>query len=204
MDDHDPSDYYEEYYRRFEPEKEFLPRDTEIDEAKATLIEFFEQNREKVFYYKQLQVKLEKKHFHWITEAAIDELIGENYIGLQIEQLIGATRVNFVFHPRKWRYYKTPIKTSLEVIRAYSHHTIAMACGEQADTLFFNALMARGFFCHGQDTNGYKEKKWTTTNHNLDFMIEKDEVVYGCEVKNTFDYISREQLSVKLQICRHL
>ncbi|MEW6001193.1 MAG: hypothetical protein AB1638_00870 [Nitrospirota bacterium] len=90
------------------------------------------------------------------------------------------------------------------MIREYSHHEIAMACGEQADVLFFNALIAKGFFSQGQDINEFKGKKWIKTNHDLDFIIEKDRIVYGCEVKNTFDYIDEDELSIKLEICEYL
>ena len=42
------------------------------------------------------------------------------------------------------------------------------------------------------------------TDHNLDFIVERDNIPYGCEVKNTLGYIDKEELLVKLDICDHL
>ena len=111
--------------------------------------------------------------------------------------------MKFLFDTKN-RYYKRQIKKCIDVIREYSDHVIARACGEQADVLFFNALVRRGFVSHGQDVNEYKEKKWEESKHNLDFIIEKDSIVYGCEVKNTFAYIEKDEFLIKLRICDYL
>lgn len=92
----------------------------------------------------------------------------------------------------------------MRVIREYSDHTIARGCGEQADMLFLTALLSRGFILCGQDANEYRGIKWPGSAHNFDFIIEKDSVGYGCEVKNTFDYIEKEELSIKLRMCEFL
>jgi hypothetical protein len=157
-----------------------------------------------VFYIKQLEVMFEKKFFHWITGRALGELIGEGFLKMvEMPLSVEGTRVKFLFDPQN-RYYKRPIKKSIDVIREYSEHVIARGCGEQADLLFFNALISRGFISHGQDTNEFGGKKWEISNHNLDFIIERDSVQYGCEVKNTFDYIDREEFLIKLRICEYL
>lgn len=189
---------YNDYY-----DVEEWPRDVKIDEAKESLKDFFNKNPENVFYIKQLEVMYEKQFFHWITAKAIRELIEEGGLKMEEVPLAKGTRVKFIFNP-KYRYYKRAIKKAIVVIREYSHHEIAIACGEQADVLFFNALAGRGFLSHGQDIKEFKKKKWVKTNHNLDFIIEKDKIVYGCEVKNTFDYIDEEELSIKLEICDYL
>jgi len=179
-------------------------RDKKIDEAKDLLFEFFKTNNRQVFYVKQLEVMFEKKLFHWITSRALGELVDEGYLGIIERPLsVVGTRVRFLFN-KKNRYYKRQIKKSIGVIREYSEYTIARACGEQADLLFFNALVSKGFVSHGEDTNKYKDRRWLATNHNLDFIIEKDSIVYGCEVKNTFAYIERDEFSIKLQICEYL
>jgi hypothetical protein len=45
---------------------------------------------------------------------------------------------------------------------------------------------------------------WIATNHNLDMIMERDGVNYGCEVKNTWDYIDRKELQIKTEMCLHL
>lgn len=64
--------------------------------------------------------------------------------------------------------------------------------------------MVRGFRALGLNTNEYGGKIWTETGHNLDFIIEKDGIVYGCEVKNTWDYIDREEMRIKMDLCDYL
>ncbi len=196
------NDFDDFYYDDFEPPA--YERDKKIDEAKSFVLEFFKTNNKQVFYIKQLEVIFEKKFFHWITSRALGELVGEGYLGMvEMPLSVEGTRVKFLFD-RKNRYYKREIKKSIGVIREYSDHAIARACGEQADVLFFNALVRKGFASHGEDVNEYKGKKWQATNHNLDFIIEKDSIVYGCEVKNTFAYIERDEFSIKLRICDFL
>lgn len=197
------NDFYE-YDEGYIPEPEGPPPDHVVDEAKDFLKGFFRENKEKVYYFKQLEVMFEKPFFHWVTARAIKELVDEGYLGLVEQPLIEKTRVNFVFGPAGWRYYKRAMKESLRVIREYSHHSIARACGEQADVLFFNAFMGRGFLSHGEDTNEFEGLKWNKSRHNLDFIMEKDGIVYGCEVKNRFDYIEKEELDIKLDLCEYL
>ena len=45
---------------------------------------------------------------------------------------------------------------------------------------------------------------WRETNHNLDRIITRDGLVYGVEIKNTQNYISRDELRLKISICQHL
>lgn len=181
------------------------PRDVKIDEAKEALRDFFDERCEEVFYVKQLEVFFEKKPFgfHWITGKAISELQEEDLLRAEQVPLGKGTSIKFVFN-KKFRYFKRQIKARAAVVREYSNPIIAIACGRQAEVLFFNALMNRGFSSRGQDTNEYSGKKWTATDHDLDFIVEKDNVVYGCEVKNRLRYIEREELELKMEICKFL
>ncbi len=179
---------------------EGYPRDVKIDEAKTELVKFFRENDEKVFYMQQLEVFFEKRFFHWITAKAINELIGDGFLRFEEVPLLGVTRVKFVFN-RKHRYYKRQIKNNIEVVRWYSEPTIAMGCGRQAEILFFNGLTNRGFLSRGQNINEYGGNKWTRTGHDLDFILERDGIRYGAEVKNKFSYIDEDELTIKLEMC---
>lgn len=199
---YDEFNNYEPGWEQFEE----YERDYKIDEAKEELEEFFEERSRDVFYLRQLQVFHEKQFFHWITADAVNELIEEKILGSETVPLGGSqeqTRVKFVFH-RSHRYYKRQITRSLEVIRAYADETVARACGRQAEVLFLNGLAMKGFVPKGENTNEYKGRKWTRTGHDLDFIIEKDNITCGCEVKNTFDHIDVAELYIKLDMCDHL
>jgi len=163
------------------------PRDVKIDEARAVAIEFFEKNDERVFYMKQLEVLFEKQFFHWIMGKAVNELVAEGVLRAEEVPLLKATKAKFVFN-RRHRYYKREIKKCVEVVRQYSSPEIAIACGRQAEVLFFNALVNEGFSAKGQNVNEFASKKWTRTEHDLDFILERDGLVYGGEVKNTLRF----------------
>lgn len=187
-------------------EEEWLegyPRDIKIDEAKDELAKFFSERKEAVFYRQQLEVFFEKQFFHWITAKAVNELVRDGILKSEEVPLLGKTRVKFVFN-RRYRYPKREISRKLKVIQEYSQPAIAIACGRQAEVLFFNALTNQGFRSLGQNINEYGAKQWTETDHNLDFILERDGVVYGVEVKNKFSYIDDEELTVKLRLCDHL
>ncbi len=179
------------------------PRDIKIDEAKEELVKFFAEKSETVFYMQQLEVFFEKQFFHWITAKAVNELIGDGFLKSEEVPLRGATRVKFVFN-KKYRYYKRQIERNVKVVREYSEPTIAMGCGRQAEVLFFNALTNKDFLSRGQYINAYNDKKWTETNHDLDFILERDGIGYGAEVKNKFSYIDEDELTIKLRMCGFL
>jgi predicted RecB family endonuclease len=46
-------------------------------------------------------------------------------------------------------------------------------------------------------------RAWTDTNHDLDFLIVRDGVRYGVEVKNQLGYIDQTEFQIKLAMCVH-
>lgn len=199
-EDYSHNDFYDE---ASEKEHESRPRDAKIDEAKEAVRGFFAERTEEAYYMKQLDVFFEKEYFHWITSYGIAELLEEGFLKSDEVPLREATRLKFVFN-RKYRYHKRKIGKMAEIVRKYSDPDIAIACGRQAEVLFMNGLAGRGFLPRGENVKAYGNRKWKLTGHNLDFILEKDGMAYGCEVKNTFDYIDLEEMKVKLEICDFL
>jgi len=64
MDDFDFSEAPEDYHEPSQPDYYFL-------QAQREIRELYEKDRESVFYIRQLQVKFEKKYYHWITNNAV-------------------------------------------------------------------------------------------------------------------------------------
>ena len=64
--------------------------------------------------------------------------------------------------------------------------------------------MKYGFKFIGQNTKEYSGRFWTTTGHDLDYIFEADGLAYGCEIKNRFEYITREELRIKIRLCHYL
>jgi len=179
------------------------PRDPKTDLAKEDVIKLVRAAAPAVFYSRQLEVRLEKTFFHWVTNRAVRELVGEGFFSVKQVQVSPSARVRFLI-PRGIRYHTRLITSSGEIVRRYSDYAFASACGEQADMLFLNAFASNGFRCLAQDANEFRGKKWVETDHNQIKIIERDGIVYGVEVKNTLDYISKDELQTKVKICDYL
>ena len=70
--------------------------------------------------------------------------------------------------------------------------------------MFDAALGRNGFRAESTNSNSWRDRRWESTNHNLDRIVTRDEVAYGVEVKNTQNYIPRSELQIKLQLYHHL
>jgi hypothetical protein len=70
--------------------------------------------------------------------------------------------------------------------------------------MFDAALASVGFIPTGRKVRAYGDKTWTETGHDLDRIFLRDGVAYGTEVKNTLGYIGRDELLVKIRMCKHL
>ena len=78
------------------------PRDRMVDLAKDELLgRFFPVEGKEVYYGRQLEVRLEKEYFHWITKKALDELAAQNAISREVVGS-GDIRAHF-YYPRRHR-----------------------------------------------------------------------------------------------------
>lgn len=105
----------EEWYQpeQYEPDKYFL-------QAKEEIKSLYEKDKENIFYIRQLQVKFEKKYFHWVTYNAIGSLIKESYIKpISIPVSTFGTPIQFLTHYTN-RYPKRDIKELTKIIQEYS------------------------------------------------------------------------------------
>jgi len=192
-------DLYEEpedYEVPSKPDKYFLNAQKEIKEL-------YENNKESVYYLRQLQVKLEKRYYHWVTNNALIGLFKIGYLkDYRIEREKG-TSTRYFIHKSN-RYPMREIKKLESVIDEYSQDHITRSCGHRAEDLFCKALALRGFMPAATKVKEYKGKRWDKTGHDLDFVFSKDGIDYGCEIKNTLGYIEKEELEIKLEMCNYL
>lgn len=168
--------------------------------------EFYKQDPNAVFYMKQLQVKFEKKYFHWITHNAVIGLAKNQFlkqINITVESSGNNLKLHFFAHVSN-RYPKRAANALAKIVAEYSQDHIMRSCGNRAEILFAEALSARGFTIHSRNAKSYKRRKWIKTDHNLDYIFEKDKIAYGCEIKNKLGYIDKDELEAKLAICKHL
>ncbi len=52
--------------------------------------------------------------------------------------------------------------------------------------------------------NSFGNETWRETDHDLDFIFERDGIAYGVEVKNTLGYMDYEEFQTKIRLCQQL
>lgn len=150
------------------------------------------------FHMMQLRVLFEDRYFHWITGRNADDLISEGFL-----KDVSKQGTKFLVRS-DIRYYKHKRNRWLKLIGKYSDESKTKGRGNYAEILFRHMFERNGFEVRGREENEYEGKKWTKTNHDLDFIIEKDSISYGVEVKNRLRYMKNEQFETKLEMCDHL
>jgi len=193
--------YEDEFYES--PEDYYEPvseTDSYFLQAQEDIKKLYEEDKKSVYYIRQIQLKFEKKYFHWITNNAIIGLYKLGYLkDLRIPREKG-TSTRYFIH-RSNRYAKRKINEVEAVIEEYSQDHITRSCGHRAEDLFCKALAMRGFMPVAWKVKEYNGKKWEKTGHDLDFVFKRDNIAYGCEIKNTLGYIDKEELQIKLEMC---
>jgi hypothetical protein len=177
-------------------------RDAEIDNAIQRLYQFFEASPQRLFYSTQIETSLEREFFHWIVGRALLELGNAKEI-VRISVPIVGQQVNFYAH-RKHRYVRRQLKGMLRILQRIFDPEFAQAIGHHGELMFDAALGRCGFRADAKNATTWNNKVWTQTNHNLDRIITRDGVAYGVEIKNTQNYIPRDELRIKTGLCEHL
>jgi hypothetical protein len=179
------------------------PRDSFVDEAKADLKTLFEREPESVFYQRQLQVMFERDYFHWITVRALSELVQQGILAAELMPLPGTGNIAF-YRLSSYRYWKRDADEVAKLVSRYSDSSFTYALGAQGETMFDAALPTVGFMPTGWKVQSHGVAVWTKTRHDLDRVFERDGIAYGTEIKNTLSYIERDELEIKVEMCRHL
>ena len=135
---------YEDYIEEPEGETFESIADPYFLDAQKDIRELYEANKDNVYFIRQLQVKFEKKYFHWITNNAIIGLYKIGYLkDLRIPKASG-TSTRYFFHKSN-RYPKRTINEMEKIIEEYSQDHITRSCGHRAEDLFCIAFAKHGF-----------------------------------------------------------
>lgn len=179
----------------------FMQRiDPEILKAKETICPYFldKYNRplKRPYYVTQLQTLLEKWHFPWIVYQAAIRLIDEGFLSRIEAKTKYHKKVVFFFNAKlDIPDYRPRLEKRMQLIGRlidrYSEPTVTRAFGKQLEGLVKAELRVQGFKIMGVHTSEYGDKKWTRTEHNLDFIAEhrSGKLNIGVEVKNTLPII---------------
>lgn len=179
------------------------PRDAVIDEALPRVLNIFEDSPARVFYSTQIETQLEREFFHWITNKALLEH-GNAQRLQRMPAVVQNRTVNFYAHP-KHRYWRREQQRLQGLLERIFNPEFTHAVGRHAEMMFDSALSRHGFMLTPErDVKSWRGKTWTETNHNLDRICLRDGIAYGVEIKNTQNYIQRDELYTKLRLCKHL
>lgn len=192
-------DYYDDYPEE-EPER---PPDPSQELAREDLRRFIEERKERVFYSRQLEIKHERKYFHWVTNRAMHDLIDEGFLEAEERKLKTGGRIIVVWQ-WNYRYYKRAANRLCKLVEEFADPSIGEALGDHGELLVVRAFAKSQFVMKGEHTREYDGKKWTETEHDLDYIFERDSVAYGIEVKNKLGYMDYDELKIKIKICKKL
>jgi hypothetical protein len=198
----EPPEYDPDYDPDIEQD-ESQSRDPVVDQAKEEIRAFFGEERTGVFYKQQLEVIFEDRYFHWVTSRALSELAAEGHIALEREILPGTGNITF-YHATTHRYWRRQAQDVIALVSQFSAPPFTAGLGAQGEMMFDAALASVGFLPTARKVRTYAGKVWAETEHDLDRVFERDGVAYGAEIKNTLKYIPRDELTVKLRMCKHL
>lgn len=160
-------------------------------------------SKDSVFYKKQIQVIFEDQYPHDVTGKAVNELIDDKFLKDELRAFGKNMHVIFV-RRRKLRYVATMIKEKTNIITRFSDDEVNDGAGKYAEILFNHLFTKNQFEVVGRNTNTFRGKAWSKSDKDLDFIIEKDGISYGVEIKNTFDYMPQDEFEEKLEMCQFL
>ncbi len=175
------------------------PRDPKTDDAKAKVLDLFKEHPRRVFYQRQVEVLLEKEIFHWITVRALGELMDEGTIQSELRPLGPSGEKIRLFWSHQHRYWRREAARLVRLVLEFAR--LGRAIGAHGETMFDAALPKFGFMPRGSKVRAYRGRQWTETGHDLDRVFERDGISYGAEIKNTLEYIPREEMRAKMKMC---
>ena len=181
------------------PEEPAREPDARENQARVALEGFIEGQRESVFFSRQLEVQNEDEWYHWITNRALRELAGRGVIRTETRQLHTGGSIHVMWH-KSYRYYRRDATRVVRLVEEYSDPNIGGSLGLQGEAMVLEGFARSQFVMRGRDARGYGGRDWTRTDHDLDFIFERDNRVYGVEVKNTLRYIDYVEFRTKIEM----
>jgi hypothetical protein len=178
-----------------------------VDEVRLEAIkeieDIFKENGDKVFFSRQIEIWLEDKYFHWISNKAIRDMVSRRIIISEERKLKTGGRIKLLWNPRN-RYYKRDATKVVKLVEEYANPNISGAIGLHGEAMVLEGFARHEFVMKGRNTRIYRGKEWRNSEHNMDFIFERDGVGYGVEVKNTLGYMDHDEFQIKIRLCKHL
>jgi len=177
-----------------------FPPDERLIDASEKLRDFFDRNREGVFFSRQLEVMYEHDYFHWITSRAIRQLEAQGLINSERRALRTNASIKLIWH-KSYRFYRRSAKALVSLVEDYSDPNIGAFLGLHGEGMVLEGFARNQFVMSGRHTREHAGRVWTQSNHELDFIFQRDGLTYGIEVKNTLGYMDYDEFVLKINLC---
>ena len=172
-------------------------------QARDKIEKFIDEHPEQVFFSRQIEVQNEGDFFHWVTNRAIRDLEDSGKLLSETRQLKTGSSIKLLWH-KAYRYYRRGAADLVKLVEEYAHPNIGAALGRHGELMVLEGFAKSRFLMAGQSTREFGGRKWVRTEHNLDFIFERDNRVYGIEVKNMLGYMDYDEFKLKIELCREL
>jgi hypothetical protein len=188
------------------------PEDEYFEAAKEAIEGLIAEHR--VVTERELKVRLEDKFFPWLTKRALDDLVESGRVVPQgLSGRPGRMETKKFFSLPNFSYDE--IIGEMREKKAISKEVNAQLTGQApatyyAEDIFESAFNALDFEIIDRNASSYKDKKVQGITGkeppNLDFILKRDKVVYGVDIKNwiRYEYITRKQVMFKFDLAKQL
>ncbi len=182
---------------------EHQPLDPVERNARRDVEAFINSNSAKVFFSRQVEVIFEGKYFHWVTNRAIRDLEAARLVSSETRSLKTGGTIKLLWH-KSFRYYRRAAAGLVSLVEEYADPNIGSALGLHGELMVLEGFAKCQFVTKGRNTNTFGGKTWMESNHDLDFIFERDGRPYGVEVKNMLGYMDQEEFRIKIKMCTSL
>src|SRR5438128_636640 len=134
-----------------EPEEDNRPPDPKEYQARAKVEKFINENREKVFFSRQIEVLHEAEFFHWVTNRAIRDLEASGLIESETRSLKGGSTIKLLWH-KSYRYYRRSAADLVRLVEEYAHPNIGGALGSHGELMVLEGFAKSRFVMMGRNT----------------------------------------------------
>ena len=111
--------------------------------------------------------------------------------------------INLLWH-RGYRFYRRSATRLMNLVEEYADPNIGGVIGLHGEFMVLEGFARSEFVMRGRNARGFAGKEWTSSEHNLDFIFERDGQAYGIEVKNTLGYMDYDEFQIKIRLCKFL
>jgi len=130
-------------------------------------------------------------------------LVEEGLLRSEARELSSGGSIKIISH-KSYRYYKRSASKLIKLVEEYANPNIGAAIGLHGEMMVLEGFARSEFLMKGRNTRTYGEREWEKTEHDLDFIFERDSVGYVVEVKNKLAYMDYDELTIKIEMCKVL